>query len=185
MFCACWRMLGGRCVRSKGLGFPTSWAWISIKVAYIKIENSNHILSFNFAFFTKQILIKRAYFGNVNYFGGPNEISCKSSIALSQAQLSIDTMIVFLSDVWLDSPNVDLFPFTLKRNYLVKNFSTIFLSLFVLKVMERLQTLFIGYSECPPYAFVMFGNFLSEFSGGLRCDELTGSILIKILLHII
>ena len=50
--------------------------------------------------------ISRSYFGNTNYFGGPNEINCKSSIALSQAQLSLDTMIVFLSDVWLDSPRV-------------------------------------------------------------------------------
>jgi hypothetical protein len=88
----------------------------------------------------------RTYFGNTNYFGGPDEISCKSSIALSQAQSSIDTMIVFISDVWLDSP----------------------------MVMEKLQTLFIGYSECPPYGFVFCGNFLSELKYGLRCQELTG-----------
>jgi DNA polymerase epsilon subunit 2 len=50
--------------------------------------------------------INRAYFGNTNYFGGPLDISCKSSIALSQAQSSVDTMIVFLSDVWLDSEKV-------------------------------------------------------------------------------
>jgi len=87
--------------------------------------------------------ITRAYFGNTNYFGGPLEISCKSSIALSQAQMSADTMIVFLADVWLDSE----------------------------KVMEKLQTLFIGYSDCPPYAFVFCGNFLSQQKYGLRCDE--------------
>ncbi|RNA33724.1 DNA polymerase epsilon subunit 2 isoform X1, partial [Brachionus plicatilis] len=86
----------------------------------------------------------RAYFGNINYFGGPNEISCKSSIALSQAQLSVDSMIVFLSDVWLDSA----------------------------KVFEKLQTLFVGYSDCPPYAFVFCGNFLSDLKYGLRCNEL-------------
>ncbi len=90
--------------------------------------------------------ISRSYFGNTNYFGGPNEINCKSSIALSQAQCALDTMLVFLSDVWLDSP----------------------------RVMEKLQTLFIGYSDCPPYAFVMCGNFLSELKYGLRCEELTG-----------
>lgn len=88
--------------------------------------------------------ITRAYFGNVNYFGGPQDLSCKSSAALSQAQSTADTMIVFLADVWLDSD----------------------------KVMEKLQTLFIGYSECPPYAFVMMGNFLSDPKYGLRCDEL-------------
>lgn len=53
-------------------------------------------------------------------------------------------MLVFLADVWLDSE----------------------------LVMEKLQTLFIGYSDCPPYAFVMMGNFLSEPKYGLRCDEL-------------
>jgi DNA polymerase epsilon subunit 2 len=51
-------------------------------------------------------MFNRAYFGNSNFFGGPNEISCKSSIALSQAQFKMDTMLVFLSDVWLDSPQV-------------------------------------------------------------------------------
>lgn len=37
------------------------------------------------------------------------DISCKSSLALSQAQSSADTMIVFLADVWLDSPTVAYF----------------------------------------------------------------------------
>lgn len=87
----------------------------------------------------------RAYFGNVNYFGGPGEISCKSSIALSQAQFAVDTMIVFLADVWLDSE----------------------------KVIEKLQALFIGYSDCPPYAFVICGNFLSQPKYGLRTEELS------------
>lgn len=88
--------------------------------------------------------VTRAYFGNTNYFGGPMDVSCKSSIALSQAQSSADTMLVFLADVWLDSETV----------------------------MEKLQSLFIGYSDCPPYAFIMCGNFLSEPKSGLRCDEL-------------
>lgn len=88
--------------------------------------------------------ITRAYFGNTNYFGGQLDMSCKSSVALSQAQSLADTMIVFLADVWLDSE----------------------------KVLEKLQTLFIGYSDCPPYAFVMCGNFLSELKYGPRCDEL-------------
>jgi hypothetical protein len=98
------------------------------------------------------LLEKRAYFGNTNYFGGPMDISCKSSAALSQAQSSIDTMLVFLADVWLDSEIV----------------------------MEKLQTLFIGYSDCPPYAFVMMGNFLSEPKYGLRCDELAGKFLLTL-----
>lgn len=90
--------------------------------------------------------ITRSYFGNVNFFGGPGELNCKSNIALSQAVGTDDAMIVFLSDVWLDSP----------------------------LIMQKLQTLFIGYSECPPHAFVMCGNFLSELKYGLRCDEMAG-----------
>lgn len=39
-------------------------------------------------------------------------------------------------------------------------------------MFEKLQTLFVGYSECPPYAFVMCGNFLSNLKYGLRCNEL-------------
>ena len=72
--------------------------------------------------------------------------------------------------------------------------------------MEKLQTLFIGYSECPPvilkgflkeiinekcsfilcylkYAFVLCGNFLSELKYGLRCDEMIGNLSNKSLLN--
>lgn len=70
---------------------------------------------------------------------------------MSQTQSSLDSMIVFLSDVWLDSPTV----------------------------LEKLQTLFMGYSECPPYAFVFCGNFLSDIKYGLRCDELAGKNWLK------
>lgn len=87
----------------------------------------------------------RAFFGNTNYFGGPDDLTCRSSLALSQAQSSLDTMLVFISDVWLDCD----------------------------RVMEKLQSLFIGYSECPPYAFIMCGNFLSQLKYGLRCEEMS------------
>ncbi len=86
----------------------------------------------------------RAYFGNTNYFGGPLDLSCKSSAALSQAQSAADAMLVFLADVWLDSE----------------------------RVLEKLQALFLGYSDCPPHAFVLCGNFLSAPRSGLRCEEL-------------
>jgi DNA polymerase epsilon subunit 2 len=104
----------------------------------------------------EQESVTRAYFGNINFFGGPSDISCKS-ISLNSTQDSTlhlndttqapaDSMIVFLSDIWLDSP----------------------------KILNKLQTLFIGYSEFPPHAFVICGNFLSNPKYGLRCNDLTG-----------
>ena len=39
--------------------------------------------------------------------------------------------------------------------------------------MEKLHTIFSGYSDSPPYAFVMCGNFLKEPKHGLRCDDLS------------
>ncbi|KAJ8874034.1 hypothetical protein PR048_024874 [Dryococelus australis] len=80
----------------------------------------------------------RAYYGNVNTFGGPSTVSLKtSSKLLKHEQENQDAMIIFLADVWLDQ----------------------------FKVMEKLRQLFMGYSECPPVAFVMMGNFLSCQSG--------------------
>jgi DNA polymerase epsilon subunit 2 len=52
-------------------------------------------------------------------------------------QLTPDAMFVFIADVCLDSP----------------------------AVQERLRRLFAGYSEMPPTAFVLFGNFLSQSAG--------------------
>lgn len=74
-------------------------------------------------------------------------------------------MIVFLADVWLDSDKV-IFKFLIifYRSNLFE----------FKKVLEKLQTLFIGYSDCPPYAFVICGNFLSQPKYGLRTEELNG-----------
>ncbi|XP_063231386.1 DNA polymerase epsilon subunit 2 [Bacillus rossius redtenbacheri] len=81
----------------------------------------------------------RAYFGNVNTFGGPSVVSLKtSSNLLKHEQENQDAMIVFLADVWLDS----------------------------FKVMDKLRQLFAGYAECPPVAFVLMGSFLSAQGGG-------------------
>jgi len=80
----------------------------------------------------------RAYFGTTNFFGGPAEKSVKFNEKLARVeQLSPDAMFVFIADVCLDSA----------------------------AVQERLRRLFAGYSEMPPTAFVLFGNFLSQ-SGG-------------------
>ncbi|KAK7790122.1 hypothetical protein R5R35_006489 [Gryllus longicercus] len=75
------------------------------------------------------------HFNNVNVFGGPSPVSLKTSSKLLKYEKdNPDDMIVFISDVWLDDR----------------------------KVMDKLWALFRGYSEVPPVAFVLMGNFLSS-----------------------
>ena len=94
----------------------------------------------------------RAYFGAMNFFGGPTEKSVKGNEKLARIeQLSPDAMFVFIADVCLDSP----------------------------AVQERLRRLFSGYSEMPPTAFVLFGNFLSLSSGSPSYAESLKVLKIK------
>ncbi|CAH1405170.1 unnamed protein product [Nezara viridula] len=82
--------------------------------------------------------ISRVYFGSENTFGGPSKISLRSNERLKALELhKEDAMLVFLSDVWLDVP----------------------------KVQDKLSQLFLGYSTCPPAAFVLMGNFQSAHKG--------------------
>ncbi|CAH0403436.1 unnamed protein product [Chilo suppressalis] len=75
-----------------------------------------------------------SYFGNLNTFGGKSKTLLKKSQNLLKIeQENEDGMIVFLSDVWFDN----------------------------LKVMAKLKTLFSGYNDFPPIAFVFLGEFLS------------------------
>lgn len=85
------------------------------------------------------------YFGNMNFFGGPSAICAKGSVKL-QAMLreNGDAMLVFLSDVHIDDP----------------------------KVLEKLSTLFSGYSDAPPTAFVFMGNFSATPYGPQRNQKL-------------
>ena len=79
--------------------------------------------------------VTRSYFGSVNFFGGPLEISAKVDKGLARIEAEDEAaMFVFLSDVWLDKP----------------------------EVMTRLKRLFAGYSEMPPTAFVFMGNFMAS-----------------------
>lgn len=74
------------------------------------------------------------YFGNLNTFGGKSRTSLKNSKALLKIENdNRDGVIVFVSDVWLDSP----------------------------KVMDRLKKLFAGFDDYPPIAIVLIGEFLS------------------------
>ncbi|KAK8728709.1 hypothetical protein OTU49_009106 [Cherax quadricarinatus] len=87
----------------------------------------------------------RALMGNINYFGGQGSVCSKNVIKLQQAeQENKDAMFVILSDVWLDK----------------------------IKVTEKLRTLFTGYAQFPPVAFIFCGNFLSVCHGAEQAPEL-------------
>lgn len=87
-----------------GLGFPPA-------------ENSNS---------------SRAYFGTINTWGGPAKTLLKYSEKLKDIERSnTEDTIVFLSDCWLDHPNV----------------------------IEKLEMLFTGYEEFPPIAIILMGPF--------------------------
>lgn len=49
----------------------------------------------------------RAYYGNINFFGGPSTTSVKASAKLKQLEEeNEDAMFVIVSDVWLDNVEV-------------------------------------------------------------------------------
>lgn len=51
--------------------------------------------------------IARAYYGNMNFFGGPSTTSVKASAKLKQLEEeNEDAMFVIVSDVWLDNVEV-------------------------------------------------------------------------------
>ncbi|KAI5101906.1 DNA polymerase epsilon subunit 2, partial [Silurus meridionalis] len=80
----------------------------------------------------------RAYYGHVNFFGGPSTIAVKASAKLKQLEEeNEDAMFVIISDLWLDS----------------------------VKVLEKIQTMFSGYSTMPPTCFIFCGNFSSALYG--------------------
>jgi len=96
-------------------------------------DNIFHVLALGFPP-AEPSATTRAYFGNVNFFGGPSDTSLKTSTALAEMEVNNpDSMFVFLSDIWLDN----------------------------VSVVERLRRLFSGYNSMPPTAFVLCGNFLS------------------------
>ncbi|KAK6639481.1 hypothetical protein RUM43_007754 [Polyplax serrata] len=77
----------------------------------------------------------RPYYDEMNTFGGSSQYNLKNSKVLKNIEeKNQDEMIVFISDVWLDND----------------------------KVLKQLDKLFSGFSEFPPYAFVLMGNFLSS-----------------------
>ncbi|XP_044744137.1 DNA polymerase epsilon subunit 2 [Coccinella septempunctata] len=87
----------------------------------------------------------RASFANINYFGGPSRVPLRDSKNLREhAERNENGMIQIFSDVWLDHA----------------------------LVFEKLETLFEGFQEDPPIAFLFLGNFVSESHGHERMDIL-------------
>ncbi|TKC42248.1 hypothetical protein EI555_003916 [Monodon monoceros] len=91
----------------------------------------------------------RAYYGNINFFGGPSNTSVKTSAKLKQLEdENKDAMFVFISDVWLDQ----------------------------VEVLEKLHTMFSGYSPAPPTCFILCGNFSSVPYGKNQVQALKDSL---------
>ncbi|TSW08324.1 DNA polymerase epsilon subunit 2 [Bagarius yarrelli] len=91
----------------------------------------------------------RAYYGNANFFGGPSTIAVKASAKLKQLEEeNVDAMFVIISDLWLDS----------------------------VEVLEKIQTMFSGYSTMPPTCFIFCGNFSSAPYGKSQIKSLKESL---------
>ncbi|KAF4017360.1 hypothetical protein G4228_008680 [Cervus hanglu yarkandensis] len=91
----------------------------------------------------------RAYYGNINFFGGPSNTSVKTSAKLKQLEdENKDAMFVFISDVWLDQ----------------------------VEVLEKLHIMFSGYSPAPPTCFILCGNFSSAPYGKNQVQALKDSL---------
>nr|XP_015825324.2 DNA polymerase epsilon subunit 2 [Nothobranchius furzeri] len=91
----------------------------------------------------------RAYYGDINFFGGPSATSVKASSKLKQLEEeNEDAMFVIVSDVCLDS----------------------------IEVMEKLNTMFSGYAAMPPTCFILCGNFSSAPFGKTQIKALKDSL---------
>uniref|UniRef100_A0AAQ4RE53 DNA polymerase epsilon subunit 2 n=1 Tax=Gasterosteus aculeatus aculeatus TaxID=481459 RepID=A0AAQ4RE53_GASAC len=90
-----------------------------------------------------------AYYGNLNFFGGPSTTSVKASAKLKQLEEeNEDAMFVIVSDVWLDN----------------------------VEVMEKLNMMFSGYASMPPTCFILCGNFSSAPYGKTQIKSLKDSL---------
>ncbi|KAK2492656.1 hypothetical protein MC885_021504 [Smutsia gigantea] len=107
-----------------------------------------HVSAFGFPP-TEPSSTTRAYYGNINFFGGPSNTSVKTSAKLKQLEEeNKDAMFVFISDVWLDQ----------------------------VEVLEKLHTMFSGYSPAPPTCFILCGNFSSAPYGTNQVQALKDSL---------
>ncbi|XP_062378257.1 DNA polymerase epsilon subunit 2 [Sardina pilchardus] len=107
-----------------------------------------HINAFGFPP-TEPSSTTRAYYGNMNFFGGPSTTSVKTSAKLKQLEEeNEDAMFVIVSDLWLDN----------------------------VEVLEKIHTMFSGYSAMPPTCFIFCGNFSSAPYGRNQIKSLKESL---------
>ncbi|KAG1952316.1 DNA polymerase epsilon subunit [Pimephales promelas] len=106
-----------------------------------------HVNAFGFPP-TEPSSFTRAYYGNINFFGGPSTTAVQASAKLKQLEEeNEDAMFVMVSDVWLDR----------------------------VEVLEKIHTMFSGYSAMPPTCFIFCGNFSSAPYGRNQLQTLKDS----------
>ncbi|KAB0374771.1 hypothetical protein FD755_013263 [Muntiacus reevesi] len=128
------------------------------KIGQIKVICYLSVFQVAFIFVMSQIIFYlncptlsklKAYYGNINFFGGPSNTSVKTSAKLKQLEdENKDAMFVFISDVWLDQ----------------------------VEVLEKLHIMFSGYSPAPPTCFILCGNFSSAPYGKNQVQALKDSL---------
>lgn len=86
----------------------------------------------------------RAYFGSLNTWGGRSKTILKNSNRLLEIErANTDATIVFLADCWLDDP----------------------------AVMQKLQTLLVGYNDMPPIAIILMGPFVRNLTNSMQLKQ--------------
>lgn len=89
----------------------------------------------------EEAVSSRAYFGSLNTWGGRSKVLLKNSTRLLEIEkANTDATIVFLADCWLDDPTV----------------------------VQKLQTLLVGYNDMPPVAIVLMGPFVRNLSSPIQ-----------------
>ncbi|GAB5572834.1 DNA polymerase epsilon subunit 2 isoform X1 [Prionailurus iriomotensis] len=127
---------------------PTGTVQLDISKASWFEDQVFHVNAFGFPP-TEPSSTTRAYYGNINFFGGPSNTSVKTSAKLKQLEEeNKDAMFVFISDVWLDQG----------------------------EVLGKLHTMFSGYSPAPPTCFILCGNFSSAPYGKNQVQALKDSL---------
>lgn len=168
------------CRLVRGLCVPCQWLWVSTNRTILSHKVCGSRLCQHFSF--SLILLwqhpvtlrsfSRAYYGSMNFFGGPSSTSVKASAKLKQLEEeNEDAMFVILSDVWLDNVEVleklnlmfsgRLWESQLKISDTWPEFSYTLLFL-------------PGYSSMPPTCFIFIGNFSSAPYGNTQIKSLKG-----------
>lgn len=125
--------------------------------------------------------IARAYYGNMNFFGGPSTTSVKASAKLKQLEEeNEDAMFVIVSDVWLDSVevmeklNLMFSGLSMRNRRLWLHRSTTLHSARRHWRFASLCFFLKGYSAMPPTCFIFCGNFSSAPYGNTQIKSMKG-----------